>query len=174
MSNLKSKALIAILVLGFFSAANVYATTLSLSADSNPSATVGQYQFSNSLISGSSFSDILNFTAASSSVLAASVSGTSDSSIIFSVFNLYSGSNGTGTFLKSGTIYPSGLATISFAGLAANSLSGSYYLEISGTQSGNSSYNGNLTLTTPVPEPSTPSMVLTGLALVGLVARRKM
>jgi hypothetical protein len=51
---------------------------------------------------------------------------------------------------------------------------GSYVLEIAGKVTGSTSgnYNGTLNVS-PVPEPETYGMMLAGLALVGVVARRK-
>ena len=51
---------------------------------------------------------------------------------------------------------------------------GSYVLEVAGTVIGSvrGNYNGTLNVS-PVPEPETYGMMLAGLALVGVVARRK-
>jgi hypothetical protein len=58
------------------------------------------------------------------------------------------------------------------AGVYVPSLSGPLVLTISGN-SGGGSYSGVMNVTTPVPEPETYGMMLAGLALVGVVARRK-
>jgi len=53
--------------------------------------------------------------------------------------------------------------------------SGTYVLEVDGNVVGNAggSYASNLTVTAAVPEPETYGMLLSGLALLGMAARRK-
>lgn len=46
-------------------------------------------------------------------------------------------------------------------------------LTIKGTDTGIGSYGGTLDVTSPVPEPATYGMLLGGIALMGLVARRR-
>lgn len=60
----------------------------------------------------------------------------------------------------------------SYAGVLLPSTSGSLVLTVSGT-SGGGSYAGVMNVTMAVPEPETYGMMLAGLALVGVVARRK-
>ncbi|WP_348698904.1 FxDxF family PEP-CTERM protein [Duganella fentianensis] len=52
-------------------------------------------------------------------------------------------------------------------------VSGLITLTINGTGSGVASYAGTLDVTAPVPEPATYGMMLGGLALLGVVARRR-
>ncbi|WP_235922993.1 FxDxF family PEP-CTERM protein [Rugamonas aquatica] len=57
-----------------------------------------------------------------------------------------------------------------FFGIPVNGL---ITLTIKGTDVGHASYAGTLDITSAVPEPATYGMLLGGLALVGLVARRR-
>lgn len=61
----------------------------------------------------------------------------------------------------------SGLVTFS------HSVSGVITLVIKGTDLGTGSYAGTLDISAPVPEPATYGMMLGGLALLGVVARRR-
>jgi len=93
------------------------------------------------------------------------------SDLSFSAFDLYTSS---GTRLAIGTI-GSGLSPGSDAGALAASLgAGSYKLEIAGTVLGirGGNYNGSLSVS-PVPEPATWGMTLSGLAAVGALVRRR-
>ncbi len=163
------------LVLGILcsSALTAQAAAIPISADLNPASNAEQYQFSTQLSGTGSFSDVVNFSATPFRDLSASVSGTAQNYITFTTFDLYTSAN---TFVKAGTVGNLG-ATIAIGGLTENSLGGDYYLLITGTNSGDglnsSSYNGNITLTTPVPEPESYAMFLSGLGLMGFIARRR-
>ena len=153
------------------------ASTLSLSADSNPLPTAEQYQFSNNLSSSANFSDILNLRITPNRDLVASLSGTSDSFINFTSFDLYSGfSDGANTLVQTGDVI-SPLSRLSFGFLTSTNLAGNYFIKIEGTQSGSNSYNGDISLTDPspsaVPLPAAAPLMLSGLGLLGFARRRR-
>ncbi|MQA22995.1 PEPxxWA-CTERM sorting domain-containing protein [Rugamonas sp. FT103W] len=52
-------------------------------------------------------------------------------------------------------------------------LSGPLTLRVSGFTGGSASYSGNFNITTAVPEPATYGMLMAGLGLVGVAARRR-
>jgi len=173
MNTLKIKAITLALGLTVFTTFNAQAETVSTSIDTNASATSEQYQFSVNPIALTSFSDIVNLEITPYRDLVATLSGTSDQSISFTSFDLYSGvSNGANTLVATGDVF-SPLAKLSFGALTSDYLAGSYFIKIIGLQSGVSSYNGNITLTSAVPEPETYGMMLAGLGLMGFVARRR-
>lgn len=63
--------------------------------------------------------------------------------------------------------------TYSFAGLLATPVSGPLVLTITGTSSGGA-YGGNFTVAmAPVPEPATYGMMLGGLGILAMLARRR-
>lgn len=173
MKQLNIKAITLALSLTIFSAIQAQATTLLLSADTNPSTNAEQYQFTNSAIDGATFSDILNLSVIPFRDLFASISGTSADSISFSVFDLYSGfSDGLNVLVETGDVI-SPLTQLSFGSLTGSDLGGNYFIKIEGTQFGNGSYNGNISLTSAVPEPETYTMLLAGLGLLGFISRRR-
>lgn len=115
-----------------------------------------QYTFS---MTGENFVDTLVASIAHSALVGLTITG----------YDLYDSSNalvGTGTMSNTGLV---DLWTINTAGLAA----GDYYVQVSGgliSETG-ASYAGVLNIT-PVPEPGTYAMLLAGLGLVGVAARR--
>jgi len=173
MNSLSIKTSILALGLTAVFAINAQAAAIPTTIDSNPSPLAEQYQFSSNPISLSSFSDIVNLEITPYRDLVATVSGTSDKGIIFKSFDLYSGSStGVNALVATGNVF-SPIATLSLGYLSSDKLAGSYFLKVMGTQSGVSSYNGNITLTSAVPEPESYAMMLAGLGLMGFVARRR-
>lgn len=163
------------LVLGILcsSAITAHATSLPISSDLNPAPNAEQYQFSTQLSGTGSFSDVVNFSAVPFRNLSASVSGTEQNYITFSTFDLYS--SATNSLIAVGTVGSFG--TIAFGGVTSGSLGGDYFLKIIGTNSGeglnSGSYNGNITMTAAVPEPESYAMFLSGIGLMGFIARRR-
>lgn len=146
-------------------------TTIDLSSGSNVFSRVFSAQND-----GNTFTDRFDFTASAASSLSAFVSSFTNPADTHGValdgFTLYSGA---GTALQTGTKImgtPLNLWTN-----AANNLgAGSYYLTVSGHILGNgvARYDGAVNLAAaPVPEPETYGMLLGGLGVMGLIARRK-
>lgn len=115
-----------------------------------------QYTFS---MTGVNFVDTLVASIAHSDLVGLAITG----------YDLYDSANNlvaTGVQNSTGMV---DLWTMSTAGLAA----GDYYVQVSGSLVSNTSgsYAGNLNITL-VPEPQTYAMLLAGLGLVGVAARR--
>lgn len=137
----------------------------------------GNNVFSHTFASGNgsnTFSDRFNFSASAGSSLAALVSAfnlPTLGGIDFSSFTVY---NAAG-FSLGGSKLTDGMVETWTAG-ATNLAADNYYLMVSGKVLNNvsTSYVGTLTVATaPVPEPETYGMLLGGLGLLGLVARRR-
>ena len=118
----------------------------------------------------SPFTDWYTFTipAGSNGSGASNVISLGATNVIFSLFQLYdSVSSTTWSGITGGTT-----SSLSFSGGAAP---GSYTLTVSGykvTPALNGLYAGNISIS-PVPEPETYAMLLAGLGLLGLSARRR-
>lgn len=102
--------------------------------------------------------------------IVSSISRTADTGLDITGLGLYTS---TGTLLTSGNMGSSGtqdIWTLSVDSLAT----GSYYLQVSGTMMSNTagSFGGSVMLN-PVPEPETYGMMLAGLGVVGMLARRR-
>lgn len=157
-------------------ATGVQASTLTLKPDSNPLPNAEQYQFFNFPIPSANFSDIVNLTITPNRDLFASLSGTSNELINFTAFDLYSGfSDGVNTLVETGDVIPL-LPQLSFGSLLGTALANNYFIKIEGSQSGFSSYNGNISLTdpslSPVPLPAALPLMLSGLGVLGFARRR--
>lgn len=79
---------------------------------------------------------------------------------------VYTGTNGT-----AGGLNPTDSWSLTASGLKA----GTYYIEVDGTVAGKGggTFGTDLTIAAAVPEPETYGMLLGGLGLIGLVARRR-
>ena len=102
--------------------------------------------------------------------IVSSISRTASTGLDITGLSLYTSG---GSLLTSGVMSSSGardIWTLSADSLAA----GSYYLQVSGSLVSNTSgsFGGSIMLN-PVPEPETYGMMLAGLGVVGLLARRR-
>ena len=161
-------------------ATGAQASTLALLSDTNPLSYAEQYQFSStgsnsftgSIFTGRTFSDIINLTIAPNRDFVASLSGTSNELINFTTFDLYSGfSDGVNTLVQAGQVF-SPSRKLSIGSLTSSALAGNYFISIKGNQSGFSSYNGNISLTSNdnISQPSNDKISLNTDALVPLSA----
>lgn len=119
---------------------------------------------------GKTFLDEFTFTIGASQ-LGASFSSqfTNVTDLKFTAFDLYSSA---GTKLLTGDI--GSLGKFDFGSLNTMLGAGSYKLDVAGSVSGSSggTYSGGISVS-PVPEPATWGMTLSGLAAVGFLARRR-
>lgn len=123
------------------------------------------------------FTDQFNFHVSNTSLLVADVTSTALSAstgLDLTSFAVYSSN---GTLLFSGAKKSSGVVD-NWKLNAANQIlsAGDYYLQVVGkvVSAGAGSLSGNIALkVTAVPEPETYAMMLAGLGLVGVVARRR-
>jgi len=136
---------------------------------------------------GASFSDRFTFTVTGTTgwnldAIISSISRTADTGLNvtdLSLYNAAAGNTGTGTgagsgWVASGTSLQTG--NIDVWTISANNLmAGNYYLQVSGNVVSDqaASFGGAVSLAAPVPEPETYGMMLAGLGVVGLMARRR-
>lgn len=133
---------------------------------------------------GNTFTDVFQFTAVAGANLDAIVASSShgaNDGLNISAFDIYRGSGGGGgggaggTLVAHGTQLESG-ATDVWTLTANNLTAGDYWLRVSGTMNSNGSavFGGALAMAAPViPEPGTYAMLLGGLGVVSLMARRR-
>jgi hypothetical protein len=124
--------------------------------------------------SGDTFMDHFTFNVATTPVnldaIISSISRTAATGLDITGLGLYSSA---GTLVRAGSMASTGVQDIWT--LSANNLaSGNYYLQVSGSLVSNTSgaFGGSVMLN-PVPEPETYGMVLAGLGVVGMLARRR-
>ena len=146
-------------------------TTIDLSSGSNVFSRVFSAQND-----GNTFTDRFNFTATAGASLSAFVSSFMNPAdthgVALTGFSLYD---------SGGTVVQSGNKVIGtplnlWTNAASNLQASNYYLLVSGNIVGHgvTRYDGAVNLTAaPVPEPETYGMLLGGLAVLGLVARRR-
>lgn len=159
---LKSALLSAILVTGLPCA---FAEDIAVPLISGP-AGLSSAGFSVTHALGGTFIDTFSFTPSVPLSLV-------DASLITNAFNAtqdvnFSSATLNGTAL---TLSPSG-GTLETGALSPTALSGDLVLTVIGFAGGNASYAGTLNVS-PVPEPETYGMMLGGLAVLGLIARRR-
>lgn len=158
---------------------NSYSITLHTSDNFLTGAFKNSYAFDNTGVGnlkGFSFEDTITFTLPSNisiaSSVASSIKSTQGSGIEFTSFSLYQGNK----LLIDGDVgkSPSGktaLGELSYDGMSSF---GDYKLVVAGKfiGTGGGSYGGTVDVT-PVPEPETWGMTVSGLVAVGLMARRR-
>ncbi|SDH36455.1 MULTISPECIES: FxDxF family PEP-CTERM protein [unclassified Duganella] len=128
-----------------------------------------------SAAASATFTDQFNFHVSNTSLLVADVTSTALSAttgLDLTGFAVYTSS---GTLVYSGTKKSSGIVD-NWKLNASNQIltAGDYYLQVIGKVNSAASLSGNIALkVTAVPEPETYAMMLAGLGLVGVVARRR-
>jgi hypothetical protein len=153
-----------VLALGFSGLINsAYAATYAATTSGDG------YTFAASYSGTTTFHDYVSFSTLGLEEIIASISGTGSKTFTFTSFNLL---DSTYSLVATGDIL-SGGAKASF-GVIDSLGAGSYYLEVAGKSVGaTAGYNGTITLT-PVPEPETNALMLAGIGMLGLIARRKL
>jgi hypothetical protein len=88
------------------------------------------------------------------------------------VFNLLGGTNGVNYSQDATNGFVDDTFTLT-TGQQAELYSGQYYINIHTSQNPAGEIRGNLVATSPIPEPSTYALIFGGLAIVGVVMRRR-
>lgn len=127
------------------------------------------YQFSSSFSGDTSFDDYIRFSTEGFQNIVASISGSAGTTFSFTTFNLLDADK---NLVATGSVLD-GIPKVSF-GYLESSQYGNFYLHVVGNSVGaTAGYNGTITTTTAVPEPEGYALLLAGLGLVGVIARKK-
>jgi hypothetical protein len=130
---------------------------------------------------GATFSDKFNFNVTgtgtggtgmnSLEAIISSISPSASTGLAITGLSLY---NSTGTLVSSGTSLSTGAVDV-WTINGSNLMAGNYYLQVSGNLVGTTSaaFGGALAMAAPVPEPETYGMMLAGLGVLGVLARRR-
>lgn len=137
--------------------------------DSNSAYFGGLFTGNNS---GNTFMDKFSFTTSIAGALTAdlsSLSGTANNGLDITGFDLYN----AGGLVLAGTSLSTGILD-NWTFTSDNLAAGDYYVQVTGSVMSQAAgkYYANLALA-PVPEPETYGMMLGGLAVLGLMARRR-
>ncbi len=176
MKNSKSLLAAVVLATASLGASSAYAEDISSPAQAltivDNSAFFGDAFAMNN--NGDTFMDQFTFSvtgpATSLDAIISSISRTAATGLDITGLSLYSGA---GALITSGTSVSTGIQDIWT--LSADSLAnGNYYLQVSGSMVSDTSgaFGGSMMLN-PVPEPETYGMMLAGLGVVGMLARRR-
>jgi len=141
---------------------------VTVSGDLNPSPDAEHYSFTSDILAAV-FDEYIPLSFLGTRDLVGSLSGTSTSNLTFTAFDLVASDLSVITYGFLGSAGP----RLAFGGLESTNDLGSYFVHISGTSAGPSSYGGTLSLISPVPEPETYGMMLAGIGLMGFMARRR-
>ena len=163
--------LLAVSLIGVAASAN--AADIAAQYDADSSTDLAQvYTFQSTGLKNGTFNDWISFSVENYGDLSASLSGAGSKAITFTAFNLYS-SKTDSTPLSVGDLLQYS-AKLAYGGIEVDSISpATYWINVKGTYTGVASYNGNITLTAAVPEPSTYGMLALGLGLIGFAARSR-
>ncbi|MBA3697006.1 MAG: PEP-CTERM sorting domain-containing protein [Methylotenera sp.] len=168
MKSLKLKSWV--MALGFALASVSAQAAVTKTADLDPAAGSELYQFDSVGAVASSFSDYLSLSFEGTRDLVAGINATSTKNISFSAFDLVA--SDMTTVLATGTFGNFG-PRLALGGLTSLNGAGEYFIHIAGIASGAGTYNGTVSMVSPVPEPETYGMLLAGLGMIGFVARRR-
>ena len=168
MKSLKLKSWV--LALGFAMASITANAAVTKTADLDPTAGSELYQFAATGTVASTFSDYLDISFQGTRDLVAGINANSTKNVSFTAFDLVAAD--MTTVLATGT-FGNSAPRLAFGDLFAVKGAGEYFIHIAGTSNGAATYNGTVSLVSPVPEPETYGMLLAGLGMIGFVARRR-
>lgn len=159
-----------VLALGFAVASISAQAAVTKTADLDPASNAELYQYNSTGAVASSFSDYLSIPFVGTRDLVAGLNGTSTRTISFTSFDLVA--SDLTTVLATGSFGNFG-PRLALGSLSSLNGVGDYFIHIAGVATGAGTYNGTVSLVSPVPEPETYGMLLAGLGMIGFVARRR-